>query len=262
MPVGEAPINEGSVLSPDGFELAFGEQAGAAPAVMFLPGFNSVMTGSKATYLERWCARVGHRYVRFDYRGHGASGGRLEDGGVEQWYRDAAFIYEHLDLNEVVLVGASMGGWIALLLARHLGQKLRGVVGIGAAVDFTLGAKERLTPEQAQALARTGITYRPSRYGDGPYPLTARMLEEGNRHCLLGKGLTLPCPLHLFHGLDDPDLPWAHALEIARGIEAVRLEVTLVAQGDHRLSRPADLDAVGVSVGRMLRRDAPVEAFA
>ena len=246
-------MNVGSVLSPQGLELAYRDRPGKAPAVVFLPGFNSAMTGGKAGYLDELCARAGHRCVRFDYRGHGDSGGQLEDGSVQQWYADASFIYDHLALDEVVLVGSSMGTWIALLLARRIGVKVRGLVGIAGAVDFTAHARDRLSPEQAAELAEVGITYRPSRYGDGPYPLTERMLEEGNAQRILGTGLELACPVHLFHGMNDPDLPWEHVLEIANGITASSLEITLVSDGDHRLSRPRDLETVGLVVGRMLR---------
>jgi pimeloyl-ACP methyl ester carboxylesterase len=236
-----------------GVRLAYVDRGGRDPAVVFLPGFNSVMTGRKASYLDGLCARLGHRCVRFDYRGHGESSGRIEDGGVDQWRQDAQAVIAHCRLTDVVLVGASMGGWIMLLLARSLGRRVKGVVGIAAAADFTRSVVARLSPDQREELARDGITYRPSRYGDGPYPLTRRMLEEGERNRVLGSGLDLRCPLHLFHGLDDPDLPWQTGLDILGGLDAAEARLTLIAGGDHRLSREPDLTEVGAAVARLLR---------
>ena len=243
---------KGSIMNADGFELAYFDRPGSEPALLFLPGFNSVMTGEKAEFLDELCAKSGSRCVRFDYRGHGVSSGELERGGMEQWFADAACIYDSLGLNDVVLGGSSMGGWVAFLLALSIGRRVRGIVAIGAAVDFTRYVAEELSEKQKTELEQDGITFRPSRYGDGPYPLTARMLLEGENNLVLGKGHELPCPLQLFHGMVDPDLPWGRALEIAQGIDAERIEITLIVDGDHRLSRPEDLNAIGGAVTRML----------
>lgn len=215
------------------------------------------MKSRKGDALDQLCARLGHRYVRFDYRGHGDSGGRLKDGGVEQWLADAEAVIEHCVPGDVVLVGSSMGGWIMLLLARTLGRRVKGLVGVAAAADFTRHIEAGLLPTQREELDRDGLTHRWSRYGDGPYPLTRRMIDEGERNHVLGAGLTLACPLHLFHGSDDPDLGWESALDILNGVEGPEARFTLVQHGDHRLSRAVDLDEICAVVERMLARAAP-----
>jgi len=236
-------------------ELAVEINPGADPAVVFLPGFRSSMNGRKGTYLQALCQREGVRCVRFDYRGHGRSGGRIEEGSVAVWCADARQVVERCAPGPVVLVGASMGGWIMFLLARDLGQRMKGLVGVGAAPDYTDGLEERLSEQQRTELRASGLTYRPSRYGDGPYPLTRRMIDDGQRMRVLNRGLELSCPIHLFHGLDDPDVPWETAVGILRGVSAEEARLTLVRGGDHRLSSEADLQAMGDVVAKMIRAE-------
>lgn len=239
-----APEESGRLDRGDGVALAWRRRAGRGPGVVFLGGFNSDMTGTKAEDLSAFCAATGRAFLRFDYSGHGASGGRFEDGTIGRWAEDAARALQALTTGPQVLVGSSMGGWIALLLAlRHPGR-VAGLVGIAAAPDFTRRIREGLPPEARAAIARDGVWHRPSAYGD-PYPITRALLEEGERHLLLEApiplGIPLGIPVRLLHGQQDPDVPWELSLRIAAAIAGPDVQVTLVKDGDHRLSRPQDL---------------------
>jgi pimeloyl-ACP methyl ester carboxylesterase len=225
----------------DGVELAWRRRAGRGAGVVFLGGFNSDMTGTKAEDLSAFCAEAGRAFLRFDYSGHGASGGRFEDGTIGRWAADAARALDALTEGPQVLVGSSMGGWIALLLALRRPERIRGLIGIAAAPDFTARMAEGLPPEARAALARDGIWHRPSAYGD-PYPISRALLEEGRDHLLLQDGpIALTVPVRLLHGQQDPDVPWALSLTVAAAIAGPDVQVTLVKDGDHRLSRPQDL---------------------
>lgn len=229
---------------PNGESVAYCDRVGAEPALVFVPGFNSVMTGQKARAVDDIAKKQGLRCIRFDYQGHGASTGDLKEGSVEIWRDDVLALLDHLSPRRILLVGSSMGVWISLLLARELGKAVIGVVGIGGAADFTKHVVERLSAEQRASLAQDGIAWRPSRYGDGPYPLTTRMIEQGNRQLILGRGLKVQGPLTLLHGTEDPDAPWERAMDILQGVDASRSTLTLIKGGDHRLSTPEDLRAM------------------
>jgi pimeloyl-ACP methyl ester carboxylesterase len=232
----------GLLARDDGVALAWAALAGTPPVVVFLGGFRSDMEGSKALHLRDACAARGRAFLRLDYSGHGISGGSFEDGTIGTWAEDAARIIEAHAPGPLVLVGSSMGGWIALLLARRWGEdRVRAVIGIAAAPDFTetLMADE-LTAEDKATLARDGILRRPSEYGD-PIPITARLLEEGRNHLLLPGPIAYSGPVRLLQGMADPDVPWRHALRIMEALPGPDAMLTLVKDGDHRLSRPQDL---------------------
>lgn len=212
------------------------------PGLMFLGGFMSDMSGGKATALERFARTRGWNFVRFDYRGHGLSSGRFEDGTIGLWAGDALAVLDALTDGPQILVGSSMGGWIMLLVALARRERVAGMVGIAAAPDFT----ENLlwggaTPAQRAALQAAGHIDIPSAYGDRPYRITRRLIEEGRDHLLLGSPIPLDCPLRLIHGLRDVDVPWQTSLRLAEAIAGDDVEVTLVKSGAHRLSEPADL---------------------
>jgi len=237
----------------DGLRLAWRRLPGRGVGVVFLGGFNSDMTGTKAEFLAAWCEARGTPFLRFDYSGHGESQGRFEDGTIGRWAADAACVVDALAPGPRVLVGSSMGGWIALLLA--LKRMPHALVGIAPAPDFTEDLMwAQFTPEIRAAIEREGVWHRPSDYG-APYPITRALIEEGRDHLLLRAPIALDAPVRILQGMDDPDVPWRHALRIAEAITGGDVRVTLVKDGDHRLSRPADLALLGETLAPLLRED-------
>lgn len=232
--------------------LAFRHLQGLAPAVMFLPGLRSDMDGAKATALSAHCVATGRAYLALDYRGHGRSSGRFEDGGIGDWLEDALAVLDHAGERAVVLVGSSMGGWLTLLVALARPEVVRGLVGIAAAPDFTEDLiAARATVEQLAVLARDGVYRVPSAYGE-PLPLSRRLIEGGRRHLVLRRPIPLRCPVHLLHGQRDQDVPWQTALRLAAQLESGAVTVELVKDGDHRLSREVDLRRLTAAVDRVL----------
>lgn len=225
----------------DGIELAWARLAGRGPTVVFLPGFASDMSGAKATALAAACAKAGWAFLRFDYSGHGASAGAFTDGTIGTWLADALAVIDRLSEGPLVLVGSSMGGWIALLAARARPARMAALVGIAAAPDFTETLMwDAMAPPERAALLRDSHLDVPSQYGP-PTRITRALIEEGRGHLLLGRPIPLACPVRLLHGQRDPDVPWETALRIAERLAGDDVQVTLIKDGDHRLSRPADL---------------------
>lgn len=230
------------LLRLDGNTVAYARTAGKAPTVVFLGGFRSDMTGTKAMALEDWARHSGRAYLRFDYLGHGQSSGRFEDGTIGRWLDDSLAVIDAETSGRLVLVGSSMGGWLSLLVARQRPERLAGLVLIAAAPDFT----ERmllngLSPAEREILRREGRLERPSQYSREPSVFTWKLVEEGRNHLVLDKKLALPCPVRLLHGQSDPDVPWEYSLQIAEHLEAPEVITTFVKGGDHRLSTPADI---------------------
>jgi pimeloyl-ACP methyl ester carboxylesterase len=219
---------------------------------MFLTGFRSDMTGGKALHLERHCAAAGRAFLRFDYRGHGASEGRFAEGCIGDWCEDALAVLDRATEGPMVLVGSSMGGWIMLLVALARPDRVKGLVGIAAAPDFTEDLiRPGLSPGQQALLAREGGFLAPSAYGE-PTPITRRLLEDGVRHLVLRRRLPIRCPVHLLHGQEDPDVPWPTSLRLAACLESAAVTVELVKDGDHRLSREDDLRRLAAAVDRVV----------
>ncbi|MBV9568339.1 MAG: alpha/beta hydrolase [Hyphomicrobiales bacterium] len=220
---------------------------GKGAPVVWLGGFKSDMVSTKAVHLDGWAARQGRPFLRFDYSGHGVSEGRFEDGTIGRWLEETLAVIRHNAKSRPLLVGSSMGGWIALLAARRLVKEtpeLRpmGLVLIAPAVDFTqelmlkgLSAAARLEIEEK------GVHFRPSAYSPEPYPITRNLIEEGQRHLLLGGTIQTGCPVHVLQGMRDPDVPWRHALTVMEHISGDESVITLIKDGDHRLSRDEDL---------------------
>lgn len=232
--------------------MAFRHLRGASPAIMFLPGLRSDMDGAKATALSAHCVTTGRAYLALDYRGHGRSSGRFEDGCIGDWLDDALAVLDHSAEPSVVLVGSSMGGWLMLLMALARPDRVKGLLGIAAAPDFTEDLiAARATPEQLTALARYGVYRAPSVYGDA-LPLTLRLIEEGRKHLLLRGPIPIHCPVHLLHGQHDPDVPWDTVLRLAARLESGAVTVELVKDGDHRLSREIDLRRIVAAVERVV----------
>ena len=239
----------------DGIALAWSRLAGASPTVVFLPGFRSDMNGDKATALVAFCAARGQGMLRFDYSGHGASGDQFEHGTIGQWAHDALTVLDRLTEGKVILVGSSMGGWLALLTALRRPERVAAIVGIAAAPDFTETLMwDAMTFEERARLMREGMLRVPSQYGE-PTTITRALIEDGRKHLLLGNPILLDCKVRLLHGQADPDVPWEMALRTAEQLTAQNVEIILVKDGDHRLSRPRDLALLRRTLAGLLAQD-------
>lgn len=212
---------------------------------MFLGGFKSDMTGSKAMHLQAWAESNGRAFLRFDYSGHGRSHGEFTDGAITDWFEDARALIEVLTEGPQILVGSSMGGWIALLLARVLPDRVCGLVGIASAPDFTetIWETEFSTADRARLLAE-GQVERPSAYSADPYVITQRLIEDGRRNLVLDTPLSLPFPVRLLQGSADLDVPVARAMALFDHATGPDIRLTLVKDADHRFSTPACLGMI------------------
>jgi len=239
---------------PDGDAIAYRAERRKSPSfassgLFWLGGFNSSMDGTKAEALARWSRAQGRECVRFDYSGHGASGGRIEDGTVTKWLGQTAAVFDEITAGPQILIGSSMGGWIALLLARkHLRERsgddnrIRGMILIAPAVDMSeVLMWDRFSNEIKQQVMTEGVYHRPSRYGDGDYPITKALIEDGRNHLILGEAFDPGCPVRILHGLEDPDVPWQHGVATAQALGGDDVTVTLIKDGDHRLSDDANI---------------------
>lgn len=204
------------------------------------------MTGVKATWLEKWAQDRGRAFLRFDYRGHGASSGRFEDGCIGDWADDASEALARLTEGPQILVGSSMGGWIALLLAKRYPDRVAGLVGIAAAPDFTADKIEpSLTEDQRALFEQEGAFPVPSQYSDEPYLITRRLIEDGRDHLVLRSPLVLPFPVRLLHGTADPDVSPDRSVKLLSHMDCPDAWLTLVKDADHRFSEPRDLALIG-----------------
>jgi len=234
----------------DARALAIRRREGRMPGLFWMGGFKSDMKGTKAVALDRWAIQENRAIVRFDYSGHGESGGRFEDGTISRWLEDSLAVFDAFCRGPQIVVGSSMGGWLALLLARELRRRgkpfaasLAGLVLIAPAVDFTEELMwKRFPPEVKRQLEEHGIWERPSEYGEGPYIITRGLIEDGRRHLLLGGLIETGCPVRILQGVQDPDVPWRHAVELVSHLAQDDVVLTLVKDGDHRLSRPEDIE--------------------
>jgi pimeloyl-ACP methyl ester carboxylesterase len=235
--------------------IAVRTRAGAAPGLFWLGGFKSDMQGTKAAALASFAAERGRAIVRFDYSGHGESKGAFVDGTIGRWLAESVAVFTTFCRGPQVVVGSSMGGWLALLLARALRQakdpqaSIAGMVLIAPAVDFTEALMwQRFTPEIRQEIETKGAWLRPSEYGDGPYPITRALIEDGRKHQLLGGLIETGCPVRILQGVEDPDVPWRHAADLVARLAQDDVVLTLVKDGDHRLSRPEDIERLIAAV--------------
>jgi len=225
--------------------IALRVRPGSGPPVVWLGGFRSDMKATKATALDQWAAEARRKFVRFDYAAHGESSGAFTDCTISSWLEDAqAVLGAHVD-EPPILVGSSMGGWIACLVARERqrrGERTAGLVLIAPALDFTQDLIwDRLTEAARAVVLRDGILKRPSDYAPEPDPITLRLIENGGENCLLGGSFDPACPIHILQGMRDVDVPYTHALKIVGRLPAEGTVLTLIADGDHRLSRPQDI---------------------
>ncbi|MFC3168544.1 alpha/beta hydrolase [Paracoccus fontiphilus] len=239
--------------SPAGRRIAFQRSNGRGPGVVFLGGFKSDMTGTKAAWLHDW-AREGNRaFLRFDYSGHGDSSGCFEEGSIGDWFGDACQMIEALTDGPQVLVGSSMGGWISLLVARAMPQRVAGLVTIAAAPDFTeQGFWAGFDDAQRQALMTAGRVALPSDYDDQPYVITRRLIEDGRDHLVMNQPLRLPFPVRFLQGTADADVPVDWAMRLLDHATGDDIRLTLVKGADHRFSTPECLRLIAQSIDDVL----------
>jgi len=242
-----------------GRRIAVRQQAGAGPGLFWLSGYKSDMKGTKAEALAHWATQTGRACTRFDYSGHGESSGAFTDGTIGRWLEDATAVFEACSRGPQILVGSSMGGWLALLLVRALRRRaetpaasVAGMVLIAPAVDFTEELMwRRFTPAIKQELEEKGVWERPSEYSPEPYVITRALIEEGRSHLLLGGMIETGCPVRILQGVEDPDVPWQHAVELVSRLASDDVVLTLVKDGDHRLSRTEDIERLIAAVAEL-----------
>ena len=243
---------------PSARRIAVRRRAGKGPGLVWLGGFKSDMQGTKALALDEWAKDHGRACVRFDYSGHGESSGDFGDGTIGRWLEESVAVFEQFCEGPQVLIGSSMGGWIALLLAREIRKRsgkasLAGLVLIAPAPDFTEELMwKNFPPAVKQEIETKGMWLRPSEYGDGsPYPITKNLIEEGRNHLLLGSAIDVGCPVRILQGAQDPDVPWRHAFALAHRLPADDVVLTMIQDGDHRLSRPQDIARIIAAVAEI-----------
>jgi pimeloyl-ACP methyl ester carboxylesterase len=227
--------------------LAYQRQAGDTnrPGLLFLGGFASDMTGTKASFLAERCAEKRVSFTRFDYRGCGQSPGKFTDSTIGMWFEDTLAVFDQLTQGPQIVVGSSMGGWLALLLAKARGQRLKALIGIAAAPDFTEDLVwDKLTSPQRDILLRDSLIYEDNAPPDHRIPLTLKLVEEARNHLVLREPLSVPCPVRLLQGMQDDEVPWTYAPRIAAHIAQEDVGVTLIKNGDHRLNQPENLELV------------------
>lgn len=230
------------------------ESKSPSPSLFWLGGFKSDMKGTKVAALDNWAQSQGRGCLRFDYSGHGESSGDFKDGTIGQWLEESVEVYTKFAQGPQVIIGSSMGGWLSLLLARALRDRkgvapISGMVLIAPAVDFT---EELMWKQFPDAIKREiedkGAWMRPSEYSDAPYPITKRLIEDGRKHLMLGGLIEPGCPVHILQGVQDPDVPWRHAQELVSRFARDDVVLTLIKDGDHRLSRPEDIERMLAAV--------------
>jgi len=249
-------MNSPETLSrPDGATIAYRRVAGASPGVVFLAGLRSDMTGTKANYLDEYCRRRGRAYVRFDYFGHGASSGDFADGTVSRWSADAIAVIDELTDGPQILVGSSMGGWIMLLAALARPRRICGLVGVAAAPDATEDLLlPRLDAAQRDELIRTGAVTLPSEYDAAGYTYRLSLIEDGKQHLVMRASMAFDGPVRLLHGMCDASVPWHTSLRLAEKLTSRDVTVTLVKDGDHRLSTAPDLARLAAVLDELVSR--------
>ena len=250
-------------IGDDGRDIAVRHRNGASPGVLWLGGFKSDMKGTKAAALDDWAKESGRAFLRFDYSGHGESGGSFADGTITRWLADTLAVFERFCAGPQVIVGSSMGGWIALLLLRELRRRaatgealpatVAGVVLIAPAVDFTEKLMWEKFPETVKRqITENGQWLRPSSYGDEPYAITRALIEDGRAHLMLDNLIETGCPVRILQGVQDEDVPWKHANELVTRLAHDDVVLTLVKDGDHRLSRPEDIERLIAAVAEFV----------
>ncbi|SFN56120.1 Pimeloyl-ACP methyl ester carboxylesterase [Mesorhizobium sp. NFR06] len=245
----------------DGSSIAVRQSAGTTPGLVWLGGYKSDMLGAKAEALAAWAGGEGRAYLRHDYSGHGESGGEFADGTISKWLAQSLAVFRRFSQGKQILVGSSMGAWIALRMAQELRKagedRVAGLVLLAPAPDFTVELIEPvLTDAQRRDLKEKGFFAEPSDYADEPYVYTRALIEDGRVNRVMTGPIDTHCPVHILQGLADPDVPSGHALKLAAMLPVDDVTLSLIPDGDHRLSRPEDLDMLKRTVGDMVRRAA------
>jgi pimeloyl-ACP methyl ester carboxylesterase len=244
-------------------DIAILQRPGMPPGIFWLGGYRSDMTGGKATALDAFGAARGLAVTRFDYSGHGRSGGNFLEGTISRWLDEALAVFATTQGPQIV-VGSSMGGWLALLLNRALrnsgNERLKAIILIAPAVDMTEELmRKTFTKKELKALKERGVVEQPSEYSDQPYPITARLVEDGARHLLFGRGIQTGCPVTILQGGRDKDVPKEHALKLLSHLLSDPVTFTLIPDGDHRLSRDEDLRLLEAAVERAIEDAVPAQ---
>lgn len=241
------------IIGPSGRRIAYRATEGVGPAIIFLGGFRSDMTGTKAVWLEDWSRAQNRAFIRFDYSGHGVSAGRFEEGCISDWTEDAMAILDLVN-GPAILVGSSMGGWISLLVAGRATVSIAALITIAAAPDFTEDAMWAHFDIATRArLMEEGLVHLPSDYG-APYPITRRLIEDGRENLVLQEPLHLPFPVRLLQGTDDRDVSPDVALRLLKHTDGADIRLTLVKGADHRFSTPDCLTLIGDTLVEVLER--------
>lgn len=236
-----------------GERLAWRRLDGRGPTVVWLGGFRSDMSGTKAQALADWARARGQAFARFDYFAHGASSGDFSQGSITRWREDALAVIDQLTQGPLILVGSSMGGWLACLAAAARSERIAGLVLIAPAADFTETLmKPNLPPQAIEALDERGVWIAPGDFGEGGYPITQTLLEDGARWSILPGPVPIRCPVRILQGGRDAAVPWTHALALAQAMEGQDVVFSLIRDGDHRLSRPKDLDRLIATLEELL----------
>jgi pimeloyl-ACP methyl ester carboxylesterase len=233
------------LVRPDGATIAYHQTPGTSPGVIYLSGFRADMSGNKASYLEKWCREKGRAFIRFDYFGHGASSGKFVNGFLGRWKNDALAVLDELTVGPQILVGSSMGGWIMLLLALARPERIKGLVGIAPAPDFTKDILYKLKQNYKDELLSKGVCYVPSYPGDAPYPITMKLIEESAKYHVLDNPIPIHCPVRLLHGMNDSDVPWQQSVKLMNALESNDVQINLIKKANHRLSAQDNLFVLG-----------------
>jgi pimeloyl-ACP methyl ester carboxylesterase len=238
----------------NGATIAYHRLSGEAPGIMFMGGLRSDMTGTKALFLEEYCRRRGRAFVRFDYFGHGASSGDVALGTIGRWAEDAIAVFDELTEGPQILIGSSMGGWIMLLAALARTERIHALVGVAAAPDFTEDLFwERLDSAQEKEFREHRIITLPSDYDPAGYTYRMSFFEEARQHLVMREEIALDCPVRLLHSMRDQSVPWQTSLRLADQFRSADVVVTLVKDGDHRLSTGPDLDRLAATLDELIK---------
>lgn len=252
-------MNAPQHIDVNGVQIAIRARKGKSPGLVWLGGYRSDMIGTKAETIDRWAGENGHACTRHDYSGHGESGGEFTDGTISRWLNESLAVFRQTTEGPQILIGSSMGGWVALRMVEELNkagetERIAGLILLAPAPDFTIELMEpELTDQQKRDLEYNGYFEEFSEYSDDPNIFTQALFEDGRKNRVLAGPIDTHCPVHILQGQADPDVPYQLALKLVEHLPADDVTLTLIKDGDHRLSRPQDLDLLIKTVDSMVR---------